>query len=209
MVLPAKNILIFFFICSLVTVSCSKDSKNMPLITVDLQVVPTIHSRDVYQLISDSGIVRYRLAAKIWNIYSNMEEPYWYFPENLHVERFDSIFNVDGSIAADTAYYYEKQVLWHAIGNVVAINMEGDTFETTELFWNEKVPAEETNAFYTHQVVKITKPDGTVIFGMDGFSADQSLTNTLLFSGKGELFIDESTDTLQEETIQSDNTEQP
>jgi len=175
----------------------------MPLVSVDAKALPIIHSVDYFSLISDSGMTRCRITAKIFDIYSNEGDPYWHFPERIFVEQFDSLFQVNASIEADTAYYHEKSELWHAIGNVVAVNMEGTTFETSELFWDMKVPAGEVNAFYTFKMVKITKIDGTFIYGLDGFRADKSLSTLFLFSGKGELYIDESSppDSIKQDTI--------
>jgi hypothetical protein len=170
--------------------------------------MPMMRTWDGSGLVSDSGgIVRYKFEAKIWDVYSNADEPYWYFPEGIYVEQFDSLFQVERSIEADTAYYFDKQELWHAIGNVVVKNTKGETFETSELFWDQKVPQGEVNAFYTHRQVKITKPDGTFIYGHDGFAADQSLTLSRLYGGSGELLIEESDDTTQPDAILSDNTQ--
>jgi hypothetical protein len=164
----------------------------MPLISVDRQAMPMVRTVDASMLISDSGIVRYKFDYKIWDIYSNADEPYWYFPEGIYLEQFDSLFQVETSIVADTAYHFVEQELWHAIGNVVVKNTKGETFETSELFWNLKVPQGEVNAFYTNRQVKITKPDGTFIYGHSGFAADQSLTVSRLYGGSGELLIEES-----------------
>jgi len=177
----------------------------MPFVFVDVEAIPNIHTVDAFNLISDSGITRYRLRAKIWDIYSSESEPYWHFPEGIHVERFDSLFQVEGNIVADTAYFYDKKELWHAIGNVVVNNKEGTTFETSELFWDQKVPPNVENAFYTFQSVKITKPDGTFIYGLNGFRADQSLITIIIFSGKGELNVDESPDSLKHDVIHPDS----
>ena len=67
---------------------------------------------DVSSLISDSGITRYRLKAKEWQIYGKAAEPHWYFPEGIYVEKFDTLFQTEASIKADTAYYYDKKGLW-------------------------------------------------------------------------------------------------
>ena len=177
----------------------------MPLVSVNVKAIPMVHTTDVSTLISDQGITRYRLEAKIWDIYSHEGETYWHFPEGIHVEQFDSLFQVVGSIVADTAYYYERKELWRAIGNVFVKNTGGTTFETSELFWDQKVPPNVVNAFYTFQSVKITKPDQTFMVGRNGFRADQSLNTIFLFSGKGEINVDESPDSLRQNTIRSDS----
>jgi len=182
----------------------------MPLVAVDLQVIPTMRLKDLSSLISDSGITRYHLEAKVYDLFSvNVEEPYKYFPEGIHIERFDSLFQVEGSIVADTAYHFEKKNLWHAIGNVVAKNMQGRTFETSELFWDTKVPPNTVGALYTHQFVKITEPDGTYIDGINGFVADQSLNIVRLYGNAGNFFIEETdeqaTDTLLQSSVDIDS----
>ena len=181
----------------------------MPMVSVDAKTIPMVHSEDVSTLISDSGMVRYRLNAKIWDIYSKDGDSYWYFPEGMHVEQFDSLFHVEGSIKADTAYYFEKKGLWRAIGNVVVKNVEGTTFETSELFWNQKAHSTAGDAFYTFQPVKITNPDGNFMYGRNGFRANQSLTPIFLFSGKGELNVEESTDSIQQNTVRPDSIYSP
>ena len=35
--------------------------------------------------------------------------PYWAFEKGVYLEKFDSLFHIDASIKADTAYYYEKK----------------------------------------------------------------------------------------------------
>ena len=51
---------------------------------VDVEFDPdktyTMKATDVSSLISDSGITRYRLKAKEWQIYGKAAEPHWYFP---------------------------------------------------------------------------------------------------------------------------------
>ena len=58
----------------------------------DAAEVPTLRTLDVMTLISDSGVTRYRINAPEWLMYENAQEPYWYFPRGLHVEKFDSVF---------------------------------------------------------------------------------------------------------------------
>jgi len=181
----------------------------MPLVAVDAKTIPTVHTVDALSLISDSGIVRYQLKAKIWDIYSNSGDSYWYFPKGIHVERYDSLFHVEGSIVADTAYFFEKKELWRAIGNVVVKNVDGNTFETSELFWNQKAPPNAGNAFYTFQKVKITSPDGSFLIGANGFRSNQALNPPFLFSGKGELNVEESSDSIQQNTVRPDSMQMP
>jgi len=184
----------------------------MPLVSVDVHAIPMIHTTEVSTLVSDSGITRLKMKAKVWDIYSTdstKRDSYWHFPKGIFVEQFDSLFHVIGSIVADTAYYFERTKLWRAVGNVVAKNIEGKTFETSELFWDQKAPANSTYAFYTHQQVKITNADGSFMYGRNGFRANQSLNPPFLFSVKGEVNVEESTDTVSQNTNRPDSLRRP
>ena len=151
-------------------VSCGKSKTEMVGVSFDPETSPVIHSENVSTLVSDSGITRYRLVAKVWDMYTKAKEPYWHFPEKMYVEKFDTLFNVDGSIEADTAYYYENKKLWKLIGNVKVLNLEGETFETSLLFWNQ------TNAtVYTDSFVRVQRANEEIT-GF-GFRSNQEMSN--------------------------------
>ncbi|MDE6496575.1 MAG: LPS export ABC transporter periplasmic protein LptC, partial [Duncaniella sp.] len=55
-------------VASLVAVSC-KDDSQMGVADVDAAVFPTMVTRDVETLISDSGITRFRITTPVWYVY--------------------------------------------------------------------------------------------------------------------------------------------
>jgi len=205
MVLQAKSAVNFLIFCCIVSVSCSSSNKKTSFISIDSKLIPAVRTVGGSSLISDSGRTRYRVYAEVSEIYSNAAEPYQFFPEGVLVEQLDSLFQVEGKIVADTAYHYENKQLWHAIGNVVVRNSEGTTFKTSELFWDEKVPADDSNAFYTHKYVIITFSDGSFQEGKSGFRGNQSLQPFYLFSVGGEFLVDESAVPQEQEIINPDS----
>jgi len=207
MVLQTKSAVVTLIVCCIITISCNPNKKNIPLVSVDIQAIPVFHSENLLTLISsDSGNI-HLVSAKIQQIFSNAPEPYSYYPEGIHVEQLDSLLFVIGDIVADTAYHYEINDLWHAIGNVVVKNIEGRIFETPELFWDRKAPQNAHGVFYTSQLVKVTEPDSTFFYGLEGFTADQSLTNIRFYKMTGEFNVVESDedDSNQQDTISSDS----
>ena len=70
------------------------------------------------------------------------------------MEKFDSLFHIDASIKADTAYYYEKKKLWELRSNVHIRNLQGDKFDTQLLFWDE---AKEQ--IYSDKPIRIEQAD--------------------------------------------------
>ena len=174
-------VIVLFFLSA----ACSKGKTVVDSVALDVQTLPSMHSEDVSCLVSDSGVTRNRLIAKVWDWYDSPDakKSYWYFPKGCYVEQFDSLFNVEGSIEADTAYYYDKKKLWHAIGNVKAMNLQKEKFETQELFWDENI-----GKIYSNQAIRIEKTDGTVILG-EGFESNQSMTDYHIFKTYGTFYI--------------------
>jgi hypothetical protein len=171
-------------------ISCNKKNSNFQTVPVDAQTIPVSRTEDVLSLISDSGITRYRLKARVWEVYTHPED-YWYFPEKIYVEQFDSLLQVKGSIEADTAYYFSKKELWQLIGNVFVKNLDGTAFETSELFWDQKVPSGSREAIYTHKPAKVTRPNGDYQYGREGFKSDAYLNDPQLYSVGGEMSVNE------------------
>ena len=89
--------------------SCSGEKKEIVDVSFDPETTYTLRTTDVSTLISDSGVTRYRLNAKEWLIFGKAKDPYWFFPEGIYVEKFDTLFQSEASIQADTAYNYEKK----------------------------------------------------------------------------------------------------
>ena len=98
--------------------ACSGDNKNLAEAITERDSLPTMKTLGVTTLISDSGITRYKIITEEWEIYDKKNPPYWAFEKGVYLEKFDSLFHIDASIKADTAYYYEKKKLWELRSNV-------------------------------------------------------------------------------------------
>lgn len=154
--------------------ACGKKEGKMPVVSINAEMLPVTHTEDVSSLISDSGVTRYRLNAKVWDTYQPEKgEPYWHFPEKFHLENFDSLLNVVAKVDSDTAFYYEKREIWRLSGNVKIRNLDGVLFETEELFWEQRAGAEATDAIHTGRPVKVVLPNGDTQHHAGGFKSDQ------------------------------------
>lgn len=170
-------------------IGCKKKD-SLSVLSVDSTAIPTSHAEEISMLISDSGITRYRMNADIWDVFSNAKDPFWHFPEGIYIEQFDSLFNTDASIKADTAYFYSDKELWHLIGNVFVTNHEGHKFETEELFWDRKEPANSMNSIHTDKPVKIDQ-NGDVLYSRYGMRANQRMTILEFKKSSAEFFLEE------------------
>lgn len=162
----------------LFTPSCSNENKDVVEVSFDPEQTYTMKATEVSSLISDSGITRYRLNAKEWLVYGKAAEPFWYFPEGIYVEKFDTLFQSEASIKADTAYFFDKKGLWRLIGNVEIASLQGERFETEELFWNQK-----DEKVYSDKYIRIEQSD-KIITGI-GFESNQNMTQYKIFNSQG------------------------
>lgn len=150
--------------------SCKDKNENLVAFAYDPEVVPTMITDSVTTLISDSGITRYKLVADVWKVFDKAGEPYWLFPEGIYLERFTLDFNIEATVIADTAWYYTQKDLWKLKKNVHVENMEGDVFESEELFWDQK-----NKRVYSDQVIEIKR--GVTEMKGYGFESNEAMTD--------------------------------
>lgn len=183
----------------LFTASCSKEKTETVVVAFDPERTYTMKATDVSTLISDSGITRYRLKAKEWLVFGKAADPHWYFPEGIYIEKFDTLFHTEASVKADTAYYYDKKGLWELIGNVEVESLQGERFETSQLFWNQK-----DEKVYSDKYIRIEQAD-KIITGI-GFESNQNMTQYKIFNSQGIFPISETApaDTARTDTIITD-----
>ena len=160
-------VLLFFASC--------QQSRDFVGLEFDPERVPSMITTEVHTLISDSGITRYRLTADVWKVFDRSTEPHWFFPEGIRVEQFDSLFNIEATIQADTAWNFTAQQLWRLRGNVRMQNIDGDEFDTEELYWNQT-----ERQIFSDKYIEIRQIDGTVLRGY-GFESNQEMTDFRIF----------------------------
>lgn len=99
--------------------------------------MPTMTTRNISTLISDSGVTQYRIVAPLWEMYDNIDEPYWRFPEGIYLRKFDRKLNVIATIAADSAVYFKAKSLWRLDGRVEVTKGKDDLFQSNQVFWDQ------------------------------------------------------------------------
>lgn len=165
--------------------SCSKQESETIKSFKDASKVPTLLTKDVSSLISDSGVTRYKLVAKEWAIFERNTEPYWSFPKGIYVEKFDSLLRPEANIKADSAFFYTPRKLWRLKKNVKIRNFFGETFETDELFWDQNL-----QKIYSHKLIKINQIS-KIITGI-GFESNEQMTDYKIHKIQGVFYINDS-----------------
>ena len=159
----------------LFTASCNGDNKEVVVVDFDPETTYTLRTTD-------------RAFSKEFLKFDKAKEPFSYFPEGIYVEKFDTLFNIEASLKADTAYNYEKKGLWKLIGNVRVENLEGKKFETSLLFWDQK-----EEKVYSDKYIRIQEDD-KIITGI-GFESNQNMTQYKIFNSQGVFPVSESVTT--------------
>ena len=169
--------------------ACSGKDKKLAEAISENDTLPSMKSLGVTTLISDSGITRYKIVAEEWLIHDKKNPPYWAFEKGVYLEKFDTLFRVDASIKADTAYYHEKKKIWELRGHVQILSQRGDKFQTDLLFWDEK-----KEKVYSDKFIQIEQED-KVIKGY-GFESNQDLTEYEIKNTTGVFTVEDTAPTV-------------
>lgn len=158
---------LFLLLC---VVSCNTIEKPEKIAAVkDRSAMPRLHATEITTIISDSGVTRYRISSPCWNVYDKANQPYWEFPQGIHFERFDLNLKVDANIHSEYAKFNENEQLWELRKNVRMTNIQGQLFETSQLFWSQR-----DERFYSDSAITIT--DASHIIKGIGFESNQNMT---------------------------------
>jgi LPS export ABC transporter protein LptC len=162
----------------LVSAACDSDKLQYVRKFGDRAKVPGMFTDSVTTLISDSGRIRYRVISEVWKVYDKATEPYWYFPKKVYFERFDDSLRTESMVQSDTARYYTRRRMWELRKNVKLINLKGEKFETSLLYWDQRA-----QRIYSDSFIRIEQED-QVLTGY-GFESNEQMTVYKIFKPTG------------------------
>ena len=180
--------------------TCSSNKQQLNEPTTNRDSLPALETHDVTTLISDSGVIRYRITTPLWLVFDRLNPSRWAFEQGVYLENFDENNVVQAEIKSDTAYYYDKQKLWELRGHVNIKNLQGERFNTELLFWNQDI-----QKVYSDQFIRIEQVD-RIITGQ-GFDSNQQFTVYTIHKPEGIFYVDEDkmaatpADSLQTDTV--------
>ncbi|MDE6511764.1 MAG: LPS export ABC transporter periplasmic protein LptC [Muribaculaceae bacterium] len=148
---------------------CKEDGKLGVATRIDARKMPSMSTVNVATLISDSGITQYKIVSPLWNVYDEVDTPYWNFPKGIYLQKYDRKFNVIASVAADSAKFFRLLNLWKLDGNVELKKEPGELFMTQQLFWDQR-----RNRLYSDSFIHIETPE-RMLEG-HGFESNDRLT---------------------------------
>lgn len=172
------RVILLLLVCFAVMACAKKEVRHLAGAIEDRKAMAALEGDDVTTLISDSGITRYRIKAKKWLVFDKADTPYWEFPQGIYLEKFNMDLKADAVVEADYAHYNEPAQRWTLRGNVKAINLEGEQFETPLLYWDQK-----SESVYSDSSIVITR-EVSIIQGI-GFRSNQEMTQYTILRPTG------------------------
>lgn len=150
--------------------SCDENKKKKVESSYDEETVPSIVTYNDTMFVSDSGRIRFKIMAETMLSFDKAKEPYTLLPDGAYLEEYDTLKNVITTMEADSVWNYNNQKLWKLRGNVHIVNSKGETFDSEELFWDEK-----EGKIYSNLYVIINRPNEALI-PASSFVSNQSMT---------------------------------
>ena len=143
-------------IASILLASCESDKPPVAPAIKMRDSIPIMTSYGVSKLISDSGVIRYKVIAEEWKVYDRTNPPRQTFEKGLLLEKFNEKLRIQMFITADTAFWY-NQNLWELRGRVLVWNDEGVRFNSELLYWDM-----DRHEFYSNKYSHLITPDREV-----------------------------------------------
>ena len=158
--------------------ACEKRVEHMAPAVNERDSASVMISYGVNTLISDSGVMKYRIVSEKWEVNEVKDPPKWIFDKGLFLIQFDETFHVEAYIQSDTAYYYTQKRLWELRSRVRVRTKDGLRFSSEELFWDQISHELYSNKF-SHVITPQREMQGSV------FRSDENMRRYTVSNSKG------------------------
>lgn len=175
--------LLYILIFSLSFFACTEEREHTAPAIYPRDSVAMMTSYGVNTLISDSGVIKYRIVTERWEVNQARNPSRWIFDKGLFMEQFDEKFHVEAYIQCDTAYYFDQKKLWELRGRVRIRTVDGLRFSSEELYWDQNAHELYSNKF-SHVVTPEREMQGSY------FRSNERMTYYMISNSKGSFVKD-------------------
>lgn len=173
-----KYFIVIGVIVSWVLAACQNPVEHTAPAIHDKDSVAMMTSYGVNTLISDSGVIKYRIVTERWEVNTNRVPSRWIFDKGMLLEQFDEKFHINSYIQCDTAYYFDQERVWKLYGRVRILTKDGLRFTSEQLTWDENKHELSSNVFS-----KLITPERTLQGSY--FWSDERMTRYFVSNSKG------------------------
>lgn len=174
------------FIYMLLLNACENSLNDIKKIESEEANKPISRSIGVDVIYSDSAKVKARLLTPLMIDYDDAAKPYREMPKGVKIIFYDENLKEKGAIKADYSLQREKENIIEFRKNVVATNVQGETFKSDELIYDQN-----TKKLYSTKPVQITMNSGNVMYGT-GFNSNESLYPWHINQSTGTFHVNET-----------------
>lgn len=173
-----KKIFLAYFLIIVVLASCEKQKEHTASAIYERDSVSMMTSYGVNTLISDSGVIKYRIVTELWEVNTIKQPTRWIFEKGIFFEQFDEKFHIQSYIQCDTAYYFDQHRLWELRGRVCVLSNDGLKFYSEQLYWNQN-----KHELYSNVYSRLITPERT----LEGsyFRSNEQMTKYYVSNSKG------------------------
>ena len=164
--------------CGMLVASCQEQREHIAPAIYPKDSVAMMASYGVNTLISDSGVLKYRIVTERWIVNQNIHPSRWIFDKGLFLAQFDQTFHVQSYIQSDTAYYYNEERLWELRGRVSILTKDGLRFYSEQLYWDEN-----KHELYSNVFSRLITPERELQGSY--FRSDERMTHYFVSNSKG------------------------
>ncbi len=194
-----KVLHLFFLFLGLVAtvlnIACSEQKEHIAPAVKDDDSVATMTSYGVNMLISDSGVIKYKIVAEESISNPNLTPKRTIFNKGVFMTQFDEDLHVQSYIQSDTAYRYDDMGIIELRGRVRVLTKNGVKFTGEELFWDQR-----KHEYYSNMYSYLETPERN----LEGnyFRSDEAIKRYYVSNSKGSF---EQRDILGEEEEKNDS----
>lgn len=158
--------------------SCSEQKEHTAPAVYDKDSAAFMTTYGINMLISDSGVIKYRIVTERSITNQNINPKRTIFDKGIFLTQFDEKFHVQSYIQCDTAYRYEELRLFELRGRVKIQTKDGVIFRGEELFWDQN-----KHEYYSNKYSYFETPERT----LEGkyFRSDENMRKYYVSNSKG------------------------
>ncbi len=145
----------------------------------------------INMLISDSGVIKYRIVSERCIVNQNINPKRSIFDKGIFLTQFDEHHHVQAYIQADTAYKYDEIRLFELRGRVRILSKDGVKFRGEELYWDQN-----NHEYYSNKYSYFETPERQ----LEGryFRSDENMRKYYVSNTKGSF---ERGDVIEDDTM--------
>lgn len=170
---------VFIFLFSIIALlACTEEHEHTAPAIREKDSVPSMVSYGVNTLISDSGVIKYRIVTERWEMNDKRNPSRWIFDKGVFLTQFDQTLHIQSYIQCDTAYYFDKNRIWELRGRVRILTKQGLRFSSEELYWDE-----QKHEIWSHKFSHLKTPERELQGNY--FKSNENMTKYIVTNTKG------------------------